>query len=59
MSKAKAKAKQVKGGLKETVGRATDDRRMRAEGGAERMSGKAQELAAKAGDRLKKAKDAL
>ncbi|WP_328296580.1 CsbD family protein [Streptomyces sp. NBC_00435] len=56
MSKAKAKAKQVKGKIKETAGDAMDDRRMQAEGAAERLTGKAQEAAAKAADQVKKSK---
>ncbi|MEU9027517.1 CsbD family protein [Streptomyces sp. NPDC048383] len=56
MGKAKAKAKQVKGTMKETAGSAMDDRRMEAEGGAERMSGKAEETVSKATDAMKKSK---
>ncbi|MET7712149.1 CsbD family protein [Streptomyces sp. NPDC005407] len=54
MSKSKAKAKQMKGKLKETAGDAMDDKRMQAEGRGEQMMGKAQEAAEKAGDRIKK-----
>lgn len=54
MSKAKAKAKQVKGKLKETAGDAMGDKGMQAEGRSERLTGKAQETAAKAAERLKK-----
>jgi uncharacterized protein YjbJ (UPF0337 family) len=54
MSKAKAKAKQVKGKMKETTGDAMDDERMQAEGRGERIAGKAQETAEKATDRVKK-----
>ncbi|MFD9335053.1 CsbD family protein [Streptomyces sp. NPDC060028] len=54
MSKAKAKAKQVKGKVKETAGDAMDDKRMEAEGAAERMTGKAQESAEKAADHVKR-----
>ena len=54
MSKAKAKAKQVKGKLKETAGDAMGDKGMQAEGRSERLTGKAQETAAMAGERLKK-----
>ncbi len=48
MGKGKAKAKQVKGQLKETAGRAANDKRLEAEGRAEKMTGKAQEAVAKA-----------
>ncbi|MFB7172380.1 CsbD family protein [Streptomyces sp. NPDC056254] len=54
MSKAKAKAKQVKGKLKETGGDAVDDKRMQAEGGADQMAGKAEEMASDAAKRTKK-----
>lgn len=54
MGKAKAKAKQVKGKLKETVGSATGDKDMQAEGRGEQMAGKAQETTAKVTERLKK-----
>lgn len=54
MSKAKAKAKQVKGKMKETAGDAMGDKGMQAEGRSERLTGKAQETAAKAAERLKK-----
>ncbi|MFD9407481.1 CsbD family protein [Streptomyces sp. NPDC059989] len=56
MSKSKAKAKQIKGKIKETAGDAMDDKRMEAEGAAERLTGKAQESAEKAADRLKRSK---
>ncbi|WP_405497222.1 CsbD family protein [Streptomyces sp. NBC_00096] len=56
MSKAKAKAKQVKGKIKETAGDAMGDRRMQAEGAGERLTGKAQEAAAKVADKVKKSK---
>ncbi|MGW1405434.1 CsbD family protein [Streptomyces sp. NPDC002403] len=55
MGKAEAKAEQVKSKLKETVGGATDNKDMKAEGRGEQMAGKAQETAAKAAERLKKA----
>lgn len=57
MAKAKATAKQAKGKLKETAGDAMDDKRMEAEGTAERMSGKSEEMVSKAGDKVKKAKN--
>ncbi|MFF7726633.1 CsbD family protein [Streptomyces sp. NPDC008001] len=47
MGKAKAKAKQVKGKLKESAGSATGDKKMEAEGRAEKLSGKVQESAEK------------
>ncbi|MDT0448508.1 CsbD family protein [Streptomyces hesseae] len=47
MGKAKAKAKQVKGSLKETTGRLTGDRKQEAKGHIEKLEGKAQEAAAK------------
>ncbi|GAA3027954.1 hypothetical protein GCM10020000_00530 [Streptomyces olivoverticillatus] len=53
MGKAKAKATQVKGRLKEGIGHATDDKRMEAEGRAEKLRGKAQEAAAKTKKKLK------
>lgn len=54
MSKAKAKAKQIKGKMKEAAGKATDDPRMRDEGRGEQLRGKAQEAVQKAGERIKK-----
>ncbi|WP_330294305.1 CsbD family protein [Streptomyces sp. NBC_00503] len=57
MSKAKAKAKQVKGKIKEAAGDAMDDKSMQARGTAERLTGKAQEAAAKAADHLKRSKN--
>lgn len=54
MSKAKAKAKQVKGKLKETAGDAMGNKGMQSEGRSEQLTGKAQETAAKAAERLKK-----
>ncbi|MEU8550096.1 CsbD family protein [Streptomyces roseoverticillatus] len=48
MSKGKAKAKQIKGKLKETTGDAVGNKRMEAEGRAEKVSGKAQEAVEKA-----------
>ncbi|MFZ3494099.1 CsbD family protein [Streptomyces sp. 5.8] len=56
MGKARAKAKQVKGKIKESAGDALDDKRMEAEGAAERMTGKAQEMVARAADDLQKSK---
>ncbi|MEU3060605.1 CsbD family protein [Streptomyces subrutilus] len=56
MSKAKAKAKQAKGRLKESAGSAMDNRKMQAEGAAERIAGTSEEMLAKAGDKTKRAK---
>ncbi|MGK5730552.1 CsbD family protein [Streptomyces sp. URMC 124] len=53
MGKGKAKAKQVKGKLKETAGDVTGNRRMEAEGRAEKVSGKAQDAAEKARKNLR------
>ncbi|MCD9141372.1 CsbD family protein [Streptomyces albireticuli] len=47
MGKGKAKAKQMKGQLKESAGRAMDDKRLEAEGRGEKAVGKAQEAAEK------------
>ncbi|MGW6360667.1 CsbD family protein [Streptomyces sp. NPDC055092] len=52
MSKANAKAKQVKGKIKETIGKAIDDESMQAEGHGEQIIGKAQETAEKAKGRV-------
>lgn len=54
MGKAKAKATQAKGKLKESVGGALDDTEMKAEGRVEQVKGKAEETAAKAADQVKK-----
>ncbi|MGW0563884.1 CsbD family protein [Streptomyces sp. NPDC003016] len=54
MSKAKAKAKQLKGKMKATVGKASDDQHMEAEGRGEQLRGKAQETVERTGDRVKR-----
>ncbi|QQM45905.1 CsbD family protein [Streptomyces liliifuscus] len=54
MGKSKGKAKQMKGKMKETAGRAMGDMLMENEGRGEQMTGRAQELAAKASERVKK-----
>jgi uncharacterized protein YjbJ (UPF0337 family) len=41
--KAKGTFHEVKGGVKQTLGRATSNRRLEAEGAAERIGGKVQE----------------
>ncbi|MET9319643.1 CsbD family protein [Streptomyces sp. NPDC003038] len=56
MDKAKAKAKQVKGKVKEKAGDATDNPRMKSEGTTDKMTGKVQETAAKAAERMKRDK---
>lgn len=43
MDKAKAKAEELKGQVKEKVGDATDNRRMQGEGVADQTSGKAKQ----------------
>ncbi|MFJ6935052.1 CsbD family protein [Streptomyces sp. NPDC101132] len=62
MGKAKAKAKQAKGQLKESAGNVMDDKKMQAEGASEKVAGKAQETprkthesAAEAMERIRKA----
>jgi uncharacterized protein YjbJ (UPF0337 family) len=56
MAKGKAKAKQIKGKIKEKVGGTSGDKRAQAEGRGEHMMGKVQEVAEKAGDRIKKSR---
>ncbi|GHC67781.1 CsbD family protein [Streptomyces cinnamoneus] len=53
-NKAKAKAEQAKGRLKETTGKATGDRSMEAEGRAEKAKGDVREAADKGRDALKR-----
>ncbi|MFD8009303.1 CsbD family protein [Streptomyces sp. NPDC058955] len=48
-----------KGKIKETVGKATGDRRMEAEGKADRAEGKAREAAEKVQEVAEKARDAM
>ncbi|MCX4510434.1 MULTISPECIES: CsbD family protein [Streptomyces] len=54
MGKAKAKAKQAKGKMKETAGKAMGDREMQAEGRGEQMAGKAREATQDAAERMKR-----
>ncbi|MFE9682321.1 CsbD family protein [Streptomyces sp. NPDC002701] len=54
MSKAKSKAKQMKGKMKETAGRVMDDKSMEGEGVGEQMAGRAKEVTAKTSQRGKK-----
>ncbi|MET7621611.1 CsbD family protein [Streptomyces sp. NPDC005408] len=54
MGKAKAKAKQAKGQMKETAGKAMGDRDMQAEGRGEHIAGQAQEAMHRTADRIKK-----
>ncbi|MFD7445322.1 CsbD family protein [Streptomyces sp. NPDC059909] len=54
MGKAKAKAKQAKGQMKETAGKAMGDKRMQAEGRGEQLMGKTQETVESAAERVKK-----
>lgn len=53
---AKAKGKQLKGKVKQSAGDATDNPRLKAEGTAEKVTGKVQETAAKAAERMKRDK---
>ncbi|MFE7775202.1 CsbD family protein [Streptomyces sp. NPDC057445] len=55
MSKGKAKAKQAKGKMKETLGKATGDRSMEHKGQGEMLGGKAQEMSEKAADKARRA----
>jgi uncharacterized protein YjbJ (UPF0337 family) len=52
--KADAKADEVKGKLKETAGRATDDEQLQAEGKGERMKGNLKQAAEKVKDAFRK-----
>ncbi|WP_431041118.1 CsbD family protein [Streptomyces sp. P1-3] len=54
MSKGKAKAKQIKGKIKETLGKATGDKSTEREGRGEHLTGKAREAAEKAADKARK-----
>jgi uncharacterized protein YjbJ (UPF0337 family) len=55
MSKGNARAKQIKGKLKETLGKTVGDKSMAREGRGEQLRGKAQEMAEKAAERVRKA----
>ncbi|MEU2432353.1 CsbD family protein [Streptomyces sp. NPDC007861] len=52
--KGNAKAKQVKGMLKETIGKTMGDRHMQRAGKNDQLRGKAQEMAEKAAERVRK-----
>ncbi|MFC5805858.1 CsbD family protein [Streptomyces formicae] len=52
--KGNAKAKQVKGMLKETIGKTISDRHMQRAGKNDQLRGKAQEMAEKAAERVRK-----
>ncbi|MGW2559519.1 CsbD family protein [Streptomyces sp. NPDC001514] len=54
MTKGKSKAQQLKGKMKETLGKATHDRSMKREGRGEMLRGKAHEMAEKAADQIRK-----
>ncbi|WKX73582.1 CsbD family protein [Streptomyces sp. XD-27] len=54
MAKGKAKAKQAKGKIKETLGKATGDRSLQAEGQGEQLTGKAREAAEEAAEKARK-----
>ena len=51
--KARNKTQELKGRMKETAGRATDDERLEAEGRSDRSKGSAKQAAEKAKDALK------
>jgi len=59
MGDAQAKAEQVKGHVKEAVGELTDDDELRAEGKADRASGKVKEMAEHAKDAVENTVDEL
>nr|WP_315384832.1 CsbD family protein [uncultured Sphingomonas sp.] len=50
----KGEAHALKGSIKEAIGKITGDRRVEAEGAAEKLAGKAQAGAGKAADAVKK-----
>ncbi|MGW0566758.1 CsbD family protein [Streptomyces tauricus] len=54
MSKAKSKAKQMKGKMKEATGKAMDDQSMEGQGRGEQMTGKSEELKDRAAGHMKK-----
>ncbi|MFI1395689.1 CsbD family protein [Streptomyces sp. NPDC020681] len=54
MGKSKAKAKQAKGRMKETIGKAIDDPGLQMEGRGEQNSGHTHGTAHKPGERMKK-----
>ncbi|MEW2487017.1 CsbD family protein [Streptomyces sp. NPDC048411] len=54
MTKGTAKAKQVKGKMKETLGKAIGDKSTQRHGLGEQLRGKAQEIAHKTADQVRK-----
>ncbi|MFJ7949360.1 CsbD family protein [Streptomyces sp. NPDC096354] len=54
MSKGAAKSKQIKGKMKETLGKAIGDKSMQRHGLGEQLRGKAQEIAHKTADHVRK-----
>jgi uncharacterized protein YjbJ (UPF0337 family) len=54
MTKGTAKAKQVKGKMKETLGKAIGDKSTQRHGLGEQLCGKAQEIAHKTADQFRK-----
>ncbi|MGW1895669.1 CsbD family protein [Streptomyces sp. NPDC002004] len=54
MTKGNAKAMQIKGKLRETLGKALHDKSMQRAGRGEQLRGKAQEMAGKAADQVRK-----
>ncbi|GFH34223.1 CsbD family protein [Streptomyces pacificus] len=54
MSKHNAKARQIKGKLKETLGKTMGDKSMRRSGRNDMLRGKAQEMAEKAAGQVRK-----
>ena len=54
MDKAKNKAQEIKGGAKETVGEATDDERLEAEGRSDQAKGNLKQAGEKAKDAFKR-----
>lgn len=59
MDKLNAKVEQVKGGLKETAGKLTDNKKVQAEGAVEKVAGKIKEGIATAKDAVVDAIDQL
>ncbi|WP_328885364.1 CsbD family protein [Streptomyces sp. NBC_00316] len=54
MTKGVAKSKQIKGKMKETLGKAIGDKSMQKHGLSEQLRGKAQEITHKTADRVRK-----
>ena len=57
--KIEGKGDEIKGNIKQGVGRATDDREMQSEGQADELAGKGKGVVGSAKDTLDKAGDAL